>query len=842
MVVDRANISLGSGKSVMASAARFVDTLAPEDRIGLFTMPPGGPRVDFTDDHRRVSGALGQVIGLRNELMANYNIGLVEALDFVRRDQRVIAEVIGRECANAPGDPACPQQVEYEGRLKGEEAYRRTRRSVDAFRSLVKDLRFIEGPKTLILVSEGLIFDSETQADFLQLARDAAQSRAVFHTLQLETPTMEASRRFTSPTQMRDAGVLSSGLETVASTTRGARFRVVGSGQSTFDRIERELAGYYLLGLEVLESDRDHKPHKIEVRVTNRKGLTIRSRAEFILPEDSEPPAPADRLTEALRSPFLATELPLKVATYNLNAPEPYQVRVLIAAELGESASLARAHVAFALMDENGNVEASRSGTYTLSERSGGVNFKIATQAVVPPGQYRLKLAATDDEGRVASVEHLVEAELSDYEDMVLSDLVISGRADGSSVTPLIGDLESGDMLHAFVEIGTSDAELLGDAEMTLEVARASDAPILTSAPMSVGKDDDDRWIAEGRVALGRLPSGDYVARARLSRSGNRVTTISRGFRFSRGIETVSGPIREYLETVDHYKSGGYTTARQVLSEMDPDDLSEAVDTFLELKPTESQLKAAALAHTEVFLRTDSWEEAHLNTARALSSQIEDRTRRRVFERQWFLMVGHHFHTLNRDSEATFIFDAALDWFPDDAEILLAAGAVHEARAWMWGNLDSLKKAEKHYLHLLEIEPQNATAHLRMGHLLKLEKDWKKASAELQWTLEHSNVPEEHLVANLLLGDIHRARDNLESAIECYRAALDTESDCRAAATSLSHALHQAGEYAGARAVLEDFFGRAETRSSRYDSWWRYLRGDRLLVRTMMTQMRKGLR
>lgn len=562
MVVDRANISLGSGKSVLTSAARFIDALAPEDRIGLFTMPPGGPRVDFTADHRRVSRALGQVSGLRNELMTNYNIGLVEALDFVRRDQRIIAEVVGRECANAPGDPACPSQVEFEGRSKGEEAYRQTRRSINAFRSLVKDLRFIEGPKTLILVSEGLIFDSETQADFLQLARDAAQSRAVFHTLQLETPTMEASRRFTSPTQMRDAGIRAAGLDTVAGTTRGARFRVVGSGEAIFDRIERELAGYYLLGLEVQESDRDHKPHRIEVRVKSRKGITIRSRAEYILPEDSEPLSPADRLTEALRTPFLATGLPLSVATYNLYAPERDQVRVLIAAELGESDKLDRAHVAFVLMDEDGNVEASRSGTYTLPERLSDVNFKIATDAVVPEGRYRLKLAATDDEGRLASVEHLVEARLSDFEDVEASDLVLSGRADGSSAVPLIGDLNGGDALHAFFEMEAKDGESLGKAEALLEVAEAADAPALTSAPMSVDEPKAARWVADGRVALGRLPSGDYVARVRLSRSGNEAVTISRRFHFSRGAETASGPLREYVETIDRYKRGGYPAAR----------------------------------------------------------------------------------------------------------------------------------------------------------------------------------------------------------------------------------------------------------------------------------------
>ena len=80
--------------------------------------------------------------------------------------------------------------------------------------------------------------------------------------------------------------------------TRGALFNVVVAADAAFDRIESELSGYYLLGVEFDPSDRDGKPHPIRVEV-NRPGTVARSRRQLI--------GGVDRLTE--RSPSQAAML-----------------------------------------------------------------------------------------------------------------------------------------------------------------------------------------------------------------------------------------------------------------------------------------------------------------------------------------------------------------------------------------------------------------------------------------------------------------------------------------------------------------------------------------------------
>ncbi len=124
-----------------------------------------------------------------------------------------------------------------------------------------------------------------------------------------------------------------------------------------------------------------------------------------------------------------------------------------------------------------------------------------------PASRSALKLATLDDQDRLASVEHGVEAKLSGSADMGLSDLVLSDPTLEGYNVPLISDLTTGDALQAYLEIDTRDGEALGETEVTLEVADAADAPALTSVQMSVVEKSAYRWGAEGRVALDRLPS-----------------------------------------------------------------------------------------------------------------------------------------------------------------------------------------------------------------------------------------------------------------------------------------------------------------------------------------------
>jgi hypothetical protein len=82
----------------------------------------------------------------------------------------------------------------------------------------------------------------------------------------------------------RDSTVAGAWLSQVSDSAGGALLKVLaGNGESSFDRVLRETSAYYLLGVQPEATDRDGKPHPIEVTV-NPRGLTVRSRRWVAMP------------------------------------------------------------------------------------------------------------------------------------------------------------------------------------------------------------------------------------------------------------------------------------------------------------------------------------------------------------------------------------------------------------------------------------------------------------------------------------------------------------------------------------------------------------------------------
>jgi hypothetical protein len=107
------------------------------------------------------------------------------------------------------------------------------------------------------------------------------------------------------------------GLDYLTGMARGDVFRVTAGADFAFSRISTELSGYYLLSFQPEPGDRDGRARSIRVTVPGRRDLTIRSRTQFAI-DASTTKTPEIVLGETLRSPLLATEIGVKIATYTL--------------------------------------------------------------------------------------------------------------------------------------------------------------------------------------------------------------------------------------------------------------------------------------------------------------------------------------------------------------------------------------------------------------------------------------------------------------------------------------------------------------------------------------------
>lgn len=526
LAVDEGNIRAGGARSALRSAARLLDSLTPADRVALFSLPGPGQRVSFTNDFVRVRAALERLPGRASPILGNrFNLSLAEAIEIADGDRQALQAAMARECA---GSPNCADDVTVDAQSMADEAHTRGAESVRGLAAVFEDLASIDGPKTLVLVSEGLLLDRGFEP-LSDLAAAAAAARVSLYALRLGTDTFDSARPGT--TMLRDGQVMAQGLETLVGLTRGALFTVTSAGTGIFDRLARELGGYYLVAFEPGPNDRDGKPHQIRIDV-RRAGLTVRSRREFKAPDRAAPVSPEQIIARAIQAPMLMTELPLRVSAYVFEEGLG-KVRLAISAEVGRDRLAAdEVAVGFALFDRGGRIVESGMHRRTIGPPRAGEPGPLVYVGTItaPPGDYTLRLAVVDGQGQVGSIDRPVRARVTPADPLRLGDLIVAERGPGALVPPAIPRVGP-DAVTAFLEIyGNSESDLEA-AQISIELAESAEAPALVSSPAPfTSQRQPGRRIALAAVSAALVPPGRYIARARVTVNGRDVGSVMRAF------------------------------------------------------------------------------------------------------------------------------------------------------------------------------------------------------------------------------------------------------------------------------------------------------------------------
>jgi VWFA-related protein len=532
VVVDQGNIRPGVGRHALRAADRLLDALNPSDLVALVTMPGGGPQVDLTTEHTRVRNALQRITGRAQ--YGSRRISLAEAQAFEDRRPGLFDRVVDRECpvSMGPFRDACIAEVEGEAFSVAASFHHQSEVSMKGLGGLMESLQQVEGPKTVVLITEGL--HSERTDELRAVANAAAAARVAFFGIHIDERGMaDPSRAEALTTPVEDFDLVNRDLFRLSSLTRGAVFSTTGSAMP-FQRIAREISAYYLLGFEPQPADRDGKDHTIDVAV-RRPDATVRARRA--LPFDTPRLDPREVLAGMMRSALPAVELPLRVTTYASRDAGTGKVRVVVSAEVGRGATAAAGlGVGFALVDEKGRVAAS-SFQRVDEEATGGGDGPVAYlgSAAVDPGRYTLKLAAVDARGRRGSVEHPVKAALTTLGPLEVSDLLVAPPAarPAMSLRPAVDATSDAGAIVGLVDLYGTDASALKSATVAMEVAADETAPALVSAPARLSEATDGQRSAQGAVSLSLVPPGRYVARAVVSVGGRPAGQVTRPFTIS---------------------------------------------------------------------------------------------------------------------------------------------------------------------------------------------------------------------------------------------------------------------------------------------------------------------
>jgi hypothetical protein len=416
-------------------------------------------------------------------------------------------------------DP-CPVQVEQEGRAFAQQARTEARLSIEALTRLIDRLGDIEGQKTLVLVSEGLVAEPR-HFDLGALGAAALAARVTLYVLQLDTGLLDASDDKVSPTMQADRSLRADGLARLAGSSRGAMFTLVGADPYPFRRILRELSGHYLVAFEGTAADRDGRTHRIAVS-TRAPGATVRARQAFTLPTTLTAGATGSHIERLLRSPRLSTELPLRLAAYTLKDDATDQLKVLVSAETDHAGYGREVTVGFVIVNDAGVIAASGAGR----TESGRYTVPVS----LPSGRYMVKAAAVDAAGRQGSVERRFNAMLGGAGSVQLSDLMIADLppAAGTPLQPAAARAGGEHVVMYLEAYAPAGWQPTGDVEFEL-VGPGASRPSL-SAPAAFRQAGPGRWSATAELPLSAIAPGPYMAAARVPLDAGAPQRITRAF------------------------------------------------------------------------------------------------------------------------------------------------------------------------------------------------------------------------------------------------------------------------------------------------------------------------
>ena len=282
LAIDQANIRFGGGRALIGTIERFLDRLSSSDRIALVGLGRGTASIPFTGDRERIKQAVAGMNGQTAAPHDDTDVSRHPVPFGSARRLRAGTASSWRRCSRTATDwapetigTACEAEIVRQANEIVHNATEPRDATIRSLADLLTSLQSIDAPKSLVLVSEGLaLFDDDDDARLrlASLGSLAAAARTSIYALRLDDRIFDSAGagRSISPGGA-DARIRSDGLETLTSAARGTLFTVTNAGEAAFDRIESELSGYYLLGVEIGLGPSTGKPFRLRVEVGEKR-------------------------------------------------------------------------------------------------------------------------------------------------------------------------------------------------------------------------------------------------------------------------------------------------------------------------------------------------------------------------------------------------------------------------------------------------------------------------------------------------------------------------------------------------------------------------------------------
>lgn len=215
---------------------------------------------------------------------------------------------------------------------------------------ILKSLQTTRGRKSMVLVSEGFIYDPSL-SEFKEVVDAARRANVAIYFLDtrgLGGLPAYMSAEYGPALDDRDVGFAfgetmeaGEGAESIALDSGGFAVSNTNDLAAGIRRIAAESQSYYLLGFAPGDVKRDGKFRKLEVKV-NRKDVQVRARKGYYAPSDGNKKAAKEKKAEvedpdiqkALDSPYDSDAIPLRMSAYVFEETLLGKAATLVAAEV----------------------------------------------------------------------------------------------------------------------------------------------------------------------------------------------------------------------------------------------------------------------------------------------------------------------------------------------------------------------------------------------------------------------------------------------------------------------------------------------------------------------------
>jgi VWFA-related protein len=468
ILFDDIHLTIGGARNAKAAVAQFLKTGVREgDRVSLVATGGGAwwsTRMEAGRDElmallKRLDGRF--IPDSSPERMSDYEAMRIH----IYHDQQVEERVSRRfetYGASARSQNAQDANLYQNGdpfvQARASDVYfqsvSRNRITLQILQRVLNSLGAAKGRKSVILVSEGFIYDPNL-SEFKEAVQASRRGNAALYFLDARgltgMPTYFTAE-FGPAIDSRDIGAVfldtlqeAEGAESLAADSGGFSVKNTNDLGKGIQRIADESRSYYLLGYIPTSTARDGRFRKIQVKVPGRKGINIRARKGYYAPLDEKvdpkkPPSVDPDIQAALDSPYQEQAVALRTTSYVFDETLLGKASALIAADVDVSK--------FAYVEKDGRFQDTIDYLIVVAHRETGEFFRydqriemnllpatrerlaanwfpVVRDFELAPGGYQAKIVVRDhNSGRIGTVIH--EFEVADLAQFRTSTPVIS--------------------------------------------------------------------------------------------------------------------------------------------------------------------------------------------------------------------------------------------------------------------------------------------------------------------------------------------------------------------------------------------------------------------------------